>query len=187
MPLATSERSNPGAWRMNSMYSRGVQKPITRSTPARLYQERSNITISPAVGRWATYRWKYHCPSSVSFGLVSATTRPPRGLRFSVKRLIEPPLPAASRPSNRTTTRRPSSRMARCSLSSSICRRRSSALYALDFSASAWGGSSSISFMVSGGRAMGAPGVPLAGVGTYGTDRGRVGCTRRLPSGRACP
>ena len=32
-------------------YQAGVQKPMTRSTPARLYQERSNITISPAVGR----------------------------------------------------------------------------------------------------------------------------------------
>ena len=29
-------------------------KPMTRSTPARLYQDRSNITISPAVGRWLT-------------------------------------------------------------------------------------------------------------------------------------
>ena len=30
------------------------QNPITRSTPARLYQERSNITISPLVGRCCT-------------------------------------------------------------------------------------------------------------------------------------
>ena len=28
------------------------QKPITRSTPARLYQLRSRITTSPAAGRW---------------------------------------------------------------------------------------------------------------------------------------
>ena len=34
-------RSTSGHWRMNSRYSVGVQKPITRSTPARLYQERS--------------------------------------------------------------------------------------------------------------------------------------------------
>jgi hypothetical protein len=33
---------------MNSQYSSSVQKPITRSTPARLYQERSKRTISPA-------------------------------------------------------------------------------------------------------------------------------------------
>ena len=53
-PECTSIRSNSGASRMNSRYSSGVQKPITRSTPARLYQERSNITISPAAGRCVT-------------------------------------------------------------------------------------------------------------------------------------
>ena len=52
MPLATSIRSNSGVWRINSRYSCGSQKPITRSTPARLYQERSKNTISPAVGRF---------------------------------------------------------------------------------------------------------------------------------------
>ena len=36
---------------MNSSYSASVQKPMTRSTPARLYQLRSNSTISPRVGR----------------------------------------------------------------------------------------------------------------------------------------
>ena len=35
-------------------YSSSVQKPITCSTPARLYQLRSNSTISPAAGRCAT-------------------------------------------------------------------------------------------------------------------------------------
>jgi hypothetical protein len=34
------------------MTSSGREKPITRSTPARLYQDRSNIVISPAAGRW---------------------------------------------------------------------------------------------------------------------------------------
>ena len=29
-----------------------VQNPMTRSTPARLYQLRSKITTSPAAGRW---------------------------------------------------------------------------------------------------------------------------------------
>ena len=47
-------RSNSGQERRNSWYSASVQKPITRSTPARLYQVRSNRTISPAAGRWAT-------------------------------------------------------------------------------------------------------------------------------------
>ena len=53
-PLRTRLRSNSGAWRTNSWYSSSVQKPITRSTPARLYQDRSNITISPRVGRCST-------------------------------------------------------------------------------------------------------------------------------------
>ena len=44
-------RSNSGTVRKNSSSSSGVQKPMTRSTPARLYQVRSNSTISPAVGR----------------------------------------------------------------------------------------------------------------------------------------
>ena len=54
MPSLASIRSNSGASRRNSMHSSGRQNPITRSTPARLYQDRSNITISPAAGRWAT-------------------------------------------------------------------------------------------------------------------------------------
>ncbi len=36
---------------MNVWYSDSVQKPMTRSTLARLYHERSNMTISPLVGR----------------------------------------------------------------------------------------------------------------------------------------
>ncbi len=51
MPSLTSICSNSGAWRMNSSCWSGVQKPITRSTPARLYQDRSNRTISPAAGQ----------------------------------------------------------------------------------------------------------------------------------------
>src|SRR5215471_6865742 len=70
-PEFTSIRSNSGASRMNSRYSSGVQKPITRSTPARLYQDRSNITISPDDGRWVTYRWKYHWVRSRSVGFSS--------------------------------------------------------------------------------------------------------------------
>ena len=45
--------SKIGVWRMNRSYSSGVQKPMTFSTPARLYQERSNRTTSPAVGSCA--------------------------------------------------------------------------------------------------------------------------------------
>src|SRR5918994_794783 len=46
--------SKSGVARRNSWYSSSVQKPITRSTPARLYQERSKSTISPADGNSAT-------------------------------------------------------------------------------------------------------------------------------------
>ena len=54
MPERTSIRSNSGQERRNSVYSSWVQNPMTYSTPARLYQLRSNRTISPAAGRWAT-------------------------------------------------------------------------------------------------------------------------------------
>ncbi len=53
VPDSISIRSNVGAWRMKTSYSSSEQNPMTRSTPARLYQDRSNRTISPAVGR----RW----------------------------------------------------------------------------------------------------------------------------------
>ena len=54
IPERISIRSKSGQLRRNSLYSSSVQKPITRSTPARLYQERSNRTISPAAGRCST-------------------------------------------------------------------------------------------------------------------------------------
>ena len=40
--------STSGASSRNRSASSGLQKPITRSTPARLYQLRSKITTSPA-------------------------------------------------------------------------------------------------------------------------------------------
>jgi hypothetical protein len=120
MPSLASMRSNSGASRRNSVHSSGWQKPMTRSTPARLYQDRSNITISPAAGRCAMYRCRYHSVRSFSVGFSSATTRAPRGLRFSANRLIVPPLPAASRPSKTIMMRSPASLVHRCSLSSSI-------------------------------------------------------------------
>ena len=64
-----------GQERRNSSYSSAVQKPMTCSTPARLYQLRSNRTISPAAGKCSTSRWKYHCVRSVSDGLLRATCR----------------------------------------------------------------------------------------------------------------
>ena len=43
--------SKSGASFRNLLASSSVQKPITRSTPARLYQLRSKITTSPAAGK----------------------------------------------------------------------------------------------------------------------------------------
>ncbi len=58
--------------------------------------------------------------ASRSLGFSSATTVAPRGLRCSMKRLIVPPLPAASRPSKTMTSLCPVSFIQFCSLSSSI-------------------------------------------------------------------
>ena len=127
MPDRTRARSNCGQVRKNSVYSSSVQKPITFSTPARLYQLRSKRTISPAAGRWATYRWKYHWVFSRSVGVPRATTRQCRALRRSMIRLMVPPLPAVSRPSKMTTTRSPSWITHSCRRTSSTCSRSSSA------------------------------------------------------------
>ena len=54
MPSSTSMRSKIGHWRRKRWCSSGVQYPSTRSTPARLYQLRSKMTISPAAGRYST-------------------------------------------------------------------------------------------------------------------------------------
>ena len=47
MPSSINWCSNTGHWRRNRWYCSSVQKPITRSTPARLYQLRSNRASSP--------------------------------------------------------------------------------------------------------------------------------------------
>ena len=94
-----------------------VQKPKTFSTTPRLYQERSKNTISPAAGRCVDVALEIPLRSlRGSVGLDSATTRAMRGFRFSRKRLIVPPLPAASRPSNTMTMRLPVSRNVRLQL-----------------------------------------------------------------------
>ena len=54
VPLRMSISSNGGQERKNSVTSSSLQNPITRSTPARLYQERSKMTHSLAAGRCAT-------------------------------------------------------------------------------------------------------------------------------------
>ena len=50
MPSSMRRRSKMGVWCRKRRYSSGVQKPMTFSTPARLYQERSKSRISPAAG-----------------------------------------------------------------------------------------------------------------------------------------
>ena len=51
MPESTIAFSTSGTASRNFFASSSVQKPITRSTPARLYQLRSKITTSPAAGK----------------------------------------------------------------------------------------------------------------------------------------
>jgi len=69
-----------------------VQKPITCSTPARLYQLLSKITISPAAGKYCMYRWIYIWVFSRSEGAGSDTKRNTRGLTRSVMARIVPAL-----------------------------------------------------------------------------------------------
>ena len=59
-------------------------------------------------------------------GLGSATIRVIRGFMYWVMRLIAPPLPAASRPSNTTTIRAPVAETQSSIFTSSSCSRRSS-------------------------------------------------------------
>jgi hypothetical protein len=50
-PDSTIAFSTSGMMVRKRLTSSFSQKPMTRSTPARLYQLRSKITISPAAGR----------------------------------------------------------------------------------------------------------------------------------------
>ncbi len=62
MPDFTSICSNGSTISMKSSYSASVQNPMTRSTPARLYQLRFISTISWLDGRWGAKRWSRPCP-----------------------------------------------------------------------------------------------------------------------------
>ena len=75
IPSSMSIRSKDGHWRRNLAYCTSVQKPMTCSTPARLYHDRSNRTISPAAGRCSTYFWKYHWVFCRSVGAGRAAMR----------------------------------------------------------------------------------------------------------------
>ena len=107
IPERRSIRSNSGQERMNSSYSRSVQNPITRSTPARLYQERSKRTISPAAGGAARSAGSTTASSRARSAPRARRHGRPVGFVRSAMRLITPPLPAASRPSKITTILRP--------------------------------------------------------------------------------
>src|SRR5271169_5617488 len=133
MPSSTMNSSNSGHTLRKRRCCASVQNPITYSTPARLYQLRSKITISPAAGKCCTWRCRYNCDFSRSDGAGSATTRNTRGLTRSVIALIVPPFPAASRPSKITTTRKPCCLTQSCSAHSSTCSLRSAFSYSLRF------------------------------------------------------
>ena len=60
IPESTIALSTNGASRKNRNASSSEQKPITRSTPARLYQLRSKITTSPAAGKCAQVALDVH-------------------------------------------------------------------------------------------------------------------------------
>src|ERR1700740_490967 len=59
IPASTMYFSAVGQSFKKVLYCSLEQKPITCSTPARLYQLRSQITISPAVGNCAIYLCMY--------------------------------------------------------------------------------------------------------------------------------
>ena len=127
IPESTIAFSTAGTWSRNFWVSSGRQKPMTRSTPARLYQLRSKMTTSPAAGKCARYRWMYIWDLSRSVGAARATTRNTRGLTRSTIRLIVPPLPAVSRPSNTMQTLAPLAFTHSCMATSSACSVASSA------------------------------------------------------------
>ena len=51
IPESTIAFSTAGTCSRNRSVCSGVEKPMTSSTPARLYQLRSKITTSPAAGK----------------------------------------------------------------------------------------------------------------------------------------
>ena len=104
----------------------GVQNPITVRRP--VVQLRSKITTSLG-GECGRYRWMYICDFSRSVGAAKAVIRNTRGLTRSVIRLIVPPLPAVSRPSNTMQILAPVALTHSCMATSSPCRTRISRSY----------------------------------------------------------
>src|SRR5215467_8696488 len=133
IPPLTMYRSTSGHNSRNLRCCSLEQNPITRSTPARLYQLRSKITISPAAGKCCMYLCMYIIDFSRSDGAGRAITRKIRGLTRSVIARIVPPLPAASRPSKMTITRSPLYFTQYWSLHNSACNRTRVFSYCLRF------------------------------------------------------
>jgi len=75
----------------------------------------------------------YSCDFSRSVGAGRATVRNTRGLTRSVIRLIVPPFPAVSRPSNTIQILAPDSLTHSCRATSSPCSSRISRSYSLRF------------------------------------------------------
>ena len=126
MPPSTTYFSTCGQSSRKRRCCSSLQNPMTYSTPARLYQLRSKITISPPAGNCSIYRCMNIWDFCRSDGAGSATTRKTRGLTRSVRALMVPPLPAASRPSNTMMIRAPLALTHSCKWQSSTCSLRNS-------------------------------------------------------------
>jgi hypothetical protein len=114
-----------------SWYSRALIEPtMVGSINALEYQDRSKKAMLPGLGKIDSYRLNQYLDSD-SVGTPSAWIEKCAGIRFSVKRLMVEPLPAASLPS-KTTTRESFWWTNHCWIfNSSTCSRRFSTWYSL--------------------------------------------------------
>ncbi len=92
--------SNSGAWRRIRRTAPACRSPSpVRRPPGCTRTGRTARSLLPRAGGRRSAGNTIAC-FPVSVGFSRATTRAPRGLRCSMNRLMVPPLPAASRPSN---------------------------------------------------------------------------------------
>ena len=126
MPESTIAFSTAGTAFRNCFTSSLEQNPITRSTPARLYQLRSKITISPAAGQVRQVALHVH------LALFPLGRRRQRDDAKDARThalgdgLDGAALAGTSRPSKMTQTLRPLCTIHCCAFTSSTCRRLSS-------------------------------------------------------------
>src|SRR4051812_39885491 len=123
VPSAASERSKPTISSWPRRHSSSDAYPSTRSTSTRPYQERSNTATPPQPGSLGKKRQRKWCRFSSEFGAEKAATLTCRWSSCATSRLIAPPFPDASQPSNSISTggpRRPSP------ISPASCRRSAS-------------------------------------------------------------